>query len=84
MIIEFNTNSGATFRLDRELMAWERTYKERYTHGKLFTWPMTISVGKSVTIFNTDSTSRMGVSFLTTPIISMRELKRDEPDTIRR
>ncbi len=81
MIIELTTKSGATFWLDKDLMTWSKQIDKRYTSGRLHLWPPSLSVGKSVTIFQTDKSSKLGLPFMTSPIITMREIKRDEPNS---
>ena len=80
MIIEFKTDTGSVFRLDKDTMRWERTLNGRLTHGKLYTWPETIEIGKRVWIFDTDPIAKIGKAFTTSKVISITSIEREQPD----
>jgi len=80
MILEFKTDTGSVFRLDRDTMQWERHLNGRMTHGKLYTWPETIEVGKRVWIFDTDPIAKIGKAFATSKVVSITSIDRAKPD----
>lgn len=80
MILEFTTETGSTFRLDKELMRWDRHVDKRSSHGQLYWWPTEVSIGQHVTIYDVDPVSKCGKSFTTAKVISMSYINRDEPE----
>lgn len=80
MILKLEVDSGATFLLDKEQLTWDRWMNGKRSHGKLYAWPHEIEIGKAVTIFNTNSTTRIGQAFTTSKVKRIENVKRDEPD----
>ena len=80
MIIEFKTDTGSVFRLDKDIMRWERTLNNRTTHGKLYAWPEVIEIGKRVWIFDTDPIAKIGKAFATSKVVSITSIEREQPD----
>jgi hypothetical protein len=80
MIVEFKTETGAIFHLDRDFMTWERNFNGRITHGKLFTWPYLIAIGHTVGIFDVKPGTQIGVCTQTAKVVSINTVMRDEPN----
>lgn len=78
MRLEFTTESGAVYVLDKELMTWSRggnsTYNLRSTEGKLLEWPK-VEVGKPVEMWGPPFRKGAAIRLIfTTPVISIKEL----------
>lgn len=81
MILEFKTDLGSSFQLDKDTMQWRRTAESgRITHGKLYCWPQTIEIGKRVWIFGIDPIAKIGKVFTTGVVTSINSVERVEPD----